>query len=976
MISKWFFEKVIIALVLGVASISAQGEAGDNWMLVRGDASPGVTYSALVETSSGRLLAAGDGGQLMISDDGGSTWRYDVIQVNGQPLFGRVSDLIRNGSQIIGTVLSVEPSSNEFGLPYQGRTQIITSADNGNSWQLTNFPHTSASFFGRQIPGVFLERLHVSAGGQLLAYGTALLAAPPVYWSIGGAVFRHTGGNNWEQAFYQMGALESMSDANGRLVATGFQTVIDSADGAGWNGYTFDNAQFIVNGQPLGDDVRRRLAATDITWDNGNYVMQTQAHKPLANHPHILTSHVDHTYTFRSANPFDGGRNWQGVEHDRLYPFFLQMDNGILSMLGSVYRTGDAGQNWNMVHAQAGTYTRSYGRVGANRAVAVRSSESVWRSVDGGTNWDQVLEQPYIPDLNVDLSVGGILYAREPYDSNGSDVYRSLDNGLTWTQIADVRAQTGIRGLRTLHEHNGLIFAQQTSASLAVSADGGFTWSTRPLPATSSETIVNIVAQSTGRLIGLPRSKSIWNLAAFHHSDDGGQTWQVGAEIPLEYNSQVKSGLALAGGRLIGLYNQFASFGPELFISDDNGVNWRREDPFTGLDGLRNNGEAERFIELKQVFQSRTGRVLILGGDGEILTSDDRGGSWVVRRNLELEELADGHGFDGRVDDLVQAGDRLIVSGIRNDPTRNFVLISEDDGTTWREVGIKTQMANTGLYMAFAGPDGRLILSGSNGAVYISDAIVEPTPQPAQKPVRESETITISVPRPPMDGFISASYNATGIEAEEGLDFVPLAGTLEWAEDDDEPKSIVVQTLDDSIAEGDESLVVEVHFTADASGSGATTGAAPQADTPQLTLDTSYLIVIHDNASTGQAGIDLLADGPLRTTEAGGTAVFRLVLTRPPTADVVLGLVVGDPSQVSLNVYNLTFNPSNWKKPQSITATGVDNTARDGDVAVQIKVFSSSDDTAYDGLAPLSVYVTNIDDDDPVLFADGFEAAR
>ena len=38
-----------------------------------------------------------------------------------------------------------------------------------------------------------------------------------------------------------------MDDANGRLVASGFQTVLDSADGAGWNGYRFVDAQLLLN---------------------------------------------------------------------------------------------------------------------------------------------------------------------------------------------------------------------------------------------------------------------------------------------------------------------------------------------------------------------------------------------------------------------------------------------------------------------------------------------------------------------------------------------------------------------------------------------------------------------------------------------------------------------------------------------------------------------------------------------------------
>ncbi len=264
------------------------------------------------------------------------------------------------------------------------------------------------------------------------------------------------------------------------------------------------------------------------------------------------------------------------------------------------------------------------------------------------------------------------------------------------------------------------------------------------------------------------------------------------------------------------------------------------------------------------------------------------------------------------------------------------------------------------------------MFAGSKGAVYVSDSIAKPMPEAARKPTREGEAVTIMVPRPPAEGIITAHYRASGIEAVEGADFEALAGTLEWAADDHTPKSIVLQTLDDHIVERNESLTVDVHIDTDGSNSSAATGTMARTDAPQLILDTSYLIVIQDNESTGWAGIDVLADAPLKTTEAGGTAVFRLVLTKPPTSSVVLDLTVGAPDEISLDKYTLTFTSSNWNQPQSITATGLDDDVYDRNVAVQINVVPTSSDTAYANLKPLSVYVTNLDDDDG-LFADGFD---
>jgi len=137
--------RVLVHLFLlfsGVITISAASAAiGDDFSRVRGDQSPGLSYSSFIATSSGRWIAAGRGGRLMISDDSGSTWRYDVIVDDSEkPLSGNVTDLIQIGDSIVGTAISVTPSSNRFGIPFEGFTQIVSSTDNGNTWQVSPFP--------------------------------------------------------------------------------------------------------------------------------------------------------------------------------------------------------------------------------------------------------------------------------------------------------------------------------------------------------------------------------------------------------------------------------------------------------------------------------------------------------------------------------------------------------------------------------------------------------------------------------------------------------------------------------------------------------------------------------------------------------------------------------------------------------------------------------------------------------------------
>ena len=94
---RWMAVTLVGIIVGGQAY--AQGEV-ETWTQVRGVDTPGTTYSSFIQTDSGRLLAAGRSGQLMLSDDGGTTWEYRVIRVDDEPFFGLITDMIGSSSRI------------------------------------------------------------------------------------------------------------------------------------------------------------------------------------------------------------------------------------------------------------------------------------------------------------------------------------------------------------------------------------------------------------------------------------------------------------------------------------------------------------------------------------------------------------------------------------------------------------------------------------------------------------------------------------------------------------------------------------------------------------------------------------------------------------------------------------------------------------------------------------------------------------
>ena len=104
----------------------------------------------------------------------------------------------------------------------------------------------------------------------------------------------------------------------------------------------------------------------------------------------------------------------------------------------------------------------------------------------------------------------------------------------------------------------------------------------------------------------------------------------------------------------------------------------------------------------------------------------------------------------------------------------------------------------------------------------------------------------------------------------------------------------------------------------------------------------------------------------LQTTESGGTATFTVRLAAFPDADVTLGLSSLETDEGTISHSSLTFTQTNWSTPQTVTITGVNDANSDGNNGYIIDTAaSSSTDTDYDGIDPINISVTNIDNDVP-----------
>ncbi len=106
--------------------------------------------------------------------------------------------------------------------------------------------------------------------------------------------------------------------------------------------------------------------------------------------------------------------------------------------------------------------------------------------------------------------------------------------------------------------------------------------------------------------------------------------------------------------------------------------------------------------------------------------------------------------------------------------------------------------------------------------------------------------------------------------------------------------------------------------------------------------------------------------GSTSVTEADGetrTDRYTVALAALPTADVQIAVVSSNPDAATVSPARLTFTPSDWNTPQTVTVTAVDDTIQQiNNRTVAISNIATSTDTRYDALSS-RFPVTVVDND-------------
>ncbi len=169
--------------------------------------------------------------------------------------------------------------------------------------------------------------------------------------------------------------------------------------------------------------------------------------------------------------------------------------------------------------------------------------------------------------------------------------------------------------------------------------------------------------------------------------------------------------------------------------------------------------------------------------------------------------------------------------------------------------------------------------------------------------------------------------------------------------DDFEKNVVYVRGLDDNLLDGTQI----VSFITDAPQSGDkfynSLGADQVADLNLKNTD-------DDIAS-------LLITAPDTLSEDKNATTITIALSHVPNNQVELAFELTDPSEVSLDVFQMRFDNTDWSAPKSITLTGVDDPYFDGDITsyLSIKPTAATLDGNYAAMEEVRVQLRTLDNE-------------
>jgi len=333
---------------------------------------------------------------------------------------------------------------------------------------------------------------------------------------------------------------------------------------------------------------------------------------------------------------------------------------------GGVWRTENAGTTWKPIFDQQGSYSIGclamdpnnphviwVGTGENNSQRSVGYGDGIYRSIDGGDTWSHMglKESEHIGKIIIDPRDSNIVYAaaQGPLWREGGDrgLYKTTDGGVNWERVLEISEHTGISDLvldprdpdvliasaYQRRRHVWTLINGGPESAIYKSDDGGASWRkiTNGLPKRPGSTKGDTV--ELGR-IGLALAPSMPDRiyaiveasgkhGGLYRSDDRGESWAKKSDY-VSSSPQYYQELVVAPDNADVVY----SLDTWLHVSLDGGEH------FTKV------GEKTKHVDNHAMWiDPNQPEYLLVGCDGGIYESFDRGSTWNFLSNLPIVQF-------------------------------------------------------------------------------------------------------------------------------------------------------------------------------------------------------------------------------------------------------------------------------------------------------------------------------------------------
>lgn len=194
-------------------------------------------------------------------------------------------------------------------------------------------------------------------------------------------------------------------------------------------------------------------------------------------------------------------------------------------------------------------------------------------------------------------------------------------------------------------------------------------------------------------------------------------------------------------------------------------------------------------------------------------------------------------------------------------------------------------------------------------------------------------------------GISEVEVSITGGTATSGIDYTDTAFPLTVIFNDTETsKTSALPIFNDNLVEGDETITFEVTSVSNAS----------------IGTQSTATFTITDNDTPGFS----LSKTTASVSESGSTDSFLITLDAAPLTPVEFAISSDDTGEVTPTA-TVTLDSGNWNTGATVTLTGQNDTAIDGDQTstITVSVVDANSDDAFDALVDQTVSVTTTDND-------------